>query len=176
MNLAGAFALAIADAQRQATELAAEHGAAAPAALIALEKYPRESVAFFTPILGLTGSGTVRLFERLTTAGLVQRDAGVDARTLALTLTPKGLEAARRVREARRAAISEALAPLSRTEGEQLTRLLKKILAALPGTRHHARHLCRLCDHLACDETGACPIDLAITAAGHPCYEDRQQP
>jgi DNA-binding MarR family transcriptional regulator len=175
LNLVGAFALAVADGQRSASEHAVKHAAAAPAALVALEKYPHESVAFFAPILGLTDSGTVRLYERLTTAGLVKRQPGGNARTLALSLTPTGRRAVQRMRDARRRSIADTLAPLSPAERRQLTSLLEKTLAALPDTRPDARHLCRLCDHAACDETGTCPVDLAVTAAGHPSYEDHRQ-
>jgi len=175
LNLVGAFALAVADAQRSAGERDLDHVAAAPAALIAVAKYPHESVTFFAPILGLTGSGTVRLFERLTAAGLVQRQAGPDGRTLALALTPTGRRAAQRIIDVRRQAVADALAPLSDSERRELGRLLEKVLAALPDGRPAARHLCRLCDHVACDEIGKCPIDLAVTAAGHPSYEDERQ-
>lgn len=176
LNLVGAFALAVADAQRAAGEQGLDHAAAAPAALVALAKYPHESVTFFVPILGITGSGTVRLFERLTAAGLVERHAGPDGRTLALALTSRGRRAAGRIVGERRQAVAEILAPLSDDERQQLTRLLEKVLPALPEDRSSARHLCRLCDHASCDETGECPIDLAVTAVGHPSYEEEHDP
>ncbi len=171
LNLIGTFALAVADAQRSAGERDLDHVAAAPAALIAVATYPQESVTFFAPILGLTGSGTVRLFERLTAAGLVQRQAGPDGRTLALALTSSGRRATQRITRARRQALAHILAPLSESERRQLTHLLEKVLPALPEDRPAARHLCRLCDHATCDQAGECPIDLALTAAGHSSYE-----
>ncbi len=175
LNLIGAFALAVADAQRSAGEQDLDHVAAAPAALIAVAKYPHESVTFFAPILGLTGSGTVRLFERLAAAGLVQRQPGPDGRTLALALTSSGRRATQRITRARRQAVAHILAPLSDSERRQLTALLETVLPALPQDRTAARHLCRLCDHAACDAAGECPIDLAVTAAGHASYEEERQ-
>lgn len=170
-NIFGALLTALSDAQRQACELAAGHEAAAPAALIAIEQYPAEAVRFFEPILGLTSSGTVRLFDRLTTAGLIQRRAGHDARTRAVSLTPAGEVAAESVRLARRSVLAGALSSLSSAETQQLAKITEKMLTSLSGSRIQARRLCRLCDHRCCDNAGRCPVDLAVTAAGYPRYE-----
>jgi MarR family transcriptional regulator, negative regulator of the multidrug operon emrRAB len=164
-NLLGAASLALADAQRAAVEGASGQAAAAPAALLALDKYPGETVSFFVPILGLTQSGTVRLFDRLVDDGLVRRAPGRDGRTVALDLTAAGRRAVARVARARAQTMADALAGLDRDEVAALERTLEKILTRFPANRDDARHLCRLCDIDVCD---GCPVDAAATAAGFP--------
>jgi DNA-binding MarR family transcriptional regulator len=165
MNLLGAASLALADAQRADVERAAGQAAAAPAALLALDKYPGETVRYFVPILGLTQSGTVRLFDRLVHDGLVRRAPGRDGRTVALNLTAAGQRAAARVARARAQTMGDALASLDRDELAALERTLEKILVRFPANRNDARHLCRLCDIDVCE---GCPVDAAATAAGFP--------
>ena len=165
MNLLGAASLALADAQRAGVERAAGQAAAAPAALLALDKYPGETVRYFVPILGLTQSGTVRLFDRLVQDGLVRRAPGRDGRTVALDLTAAGRRTAARVARARAQTMGDALASLDRDELAALERTLEKILVRFPVNRDDARHLCRLCDIDVCE---GCPVDAAATAAGFP--------
>ena len=164
-NLLGAASLALADAQRAAVEGASGEGAAAAAALVALDKYPGETVRFFVPILGLTQSGTFRLIDRLVDDGLVRRAPGRDGRTVALDLTAAGRRAATRVARARAQTMADALAGLDGDELAALERSLEQILARFPANRDDARHLCRLCDIEVCE---GCPVDAAATAAGFP--------
>jgi len=165
MNLLGAASLALADAQRAAVEGASGQGAAAPAALLALDKHPGETVRFFVPILGLTQPGTFRLIDRLVNDGLVRRGPGRDGRTVALDLTAAGRRAVARVARARAQTMADALAGLDRDDLVALERTLEKILIRFPANRDDARHLCRLCDIDVCER---CPVDAAATAAGFP--------
>ena len=89
-------------------------GPSAPAALAALEGYlGGEPIDALRTVLGLTHSGAVRLVDRLAGAGLAERRAGRDGRCVAVALTPAGERAARALREAREAALEDALAVLS---------------------------------------------------------------
>lgn len=169
-NLLGALALTITDRQRSACESVVQHGPAAPAALIAIAQYPNETVGFFEPILGLTNSGTVRLFDRLTDAGLITRLPGSDRRARAVTLTPEGKQRAAAIEQARRAAINEILAALSPRQQRTLAPLAETLLAAMTDSRRDARRICRLCDHKHCDDTDRCPVDRAAGTLGQPRY------
>jgi DNA-binding MarR family transcriptional regulator len=169
-NIAGAFALALADAQRAAVEEASGQTGAAPAALVAVGQFPGETLAFFQPLLSLTSSGAVRLFDRLVAAGLLKREPGGDARSLALRLTPSGRRVMRRVLAARRQVAEDALARLDAGERAHLSTLLTKALLGMAGDRTAAQRLCRLCEHDVCDDAGICPIDTSLTAAGVPEY------
>ena len=112
----------------------------------------------------------MRLFGRLVAAGLVTREPGGDARSLALRLTPSGRRVVRRVLAARRAAAQEALAGLDAGELAQLASLLGRALPGMVADRTAAQRLCRLCEHDVCDAAGTCPIDTTLTAAGVPEY------
>src|SRR6187200_2487250 len=94
-NLLGALSLAVADAMRRATEDAAGHASAGPAALD--QFLDGRSMEDLRRAMGLTGSGAVRLVDRLEADGYVRRRAGPDGRTLALVLTARGRRAAERV-------------------------------------------------------------------------------
>ena len=73
-NLLGALSLAVADAMRRATEDAAGHTSAGPAALVALDQFlDGRTMEDLRRAMGLTGSGAVRLVDRLEADGYVRR-------------------------------------------------------------------------------------------------------
>jgi DNA-binding MarR family transcriptional regulator len=175
-NIVGAFALALADGVRGATEATAGHTAAGPAALVGLSEFlGHGSMDQLRRAVGLSPSGAVRLVDRLAEDGYVQRGPGSDARSVALSLTAAGRAAARRVRSARAAAIDQALADLSDDERRSLTGITEKMLATITRQRLADRErgeppsggwLCRLCDFDACGRReGSCPS--AATANAH---------
>ena len=162
-NLLGSLSLAVAERVADATRTAAEHGGAAPAALVALSVFLEgASIDTLRRPLGLTHSAAVRLVDRLVAAGLVRRGPGDDARSVAIVLTPAGRRAAERIQAGRMRVLAETLAPLSAAERAQLSRLHERLLAGLTSGREAARHLCRLCDADACGHhEGRCPVTLA---------------
>jgi len=165
-NLLGTLSLAVAGHVEDAVGAASAQSASAPAALVALEGYlGGEPIDALRQVLGLTHSGAVRLVDRLAAAGLAARSEGADQRTVAVTLTPAGRRAAGRIREAREAALDDALAPLTLAERATLTMLHEKLLAGLTTDRGSARRLCRLCDPEACGHhRGTCPVTEAVAA------------
>lgn len=167
VNLLGAWSLAVAERLERATQEAAAQGGSAPAALNSLEIYlDRSSIDTVRRPLGLTHSAAVRLVDRLAAAGLVKREPGADARSLAVSLTDAGRRAARDVRAGREQALTGLLAPLSADEREQLTRLHEKLLEGITAGRADAGHICRLCDAEACGHhEGRCPVTRAADQA-----------
>jgi MarR family transcriptional regulator, negative regulator of the multidrug operon emrRAB len=165
-NLVGALLLAAGDRQRTAVDGAAPGGASAPAALVALAGFAAgSSVDALSHILDLSHSGTVRLVDRLSAAGLVRRDRG--DRSLSLTLTPEGRAAAEAVAAARRRALLTVLEPLDAAQRRTLVPLLERLLGGLSPDGAAARRTCRLCDAVACGhDDGRCPVTNA--AAGRP--------
>lgn len=168
-NLLAVLALGISDRVRQAEEAAAGYGSAAPAALVALHEFLGGAlIDQLRQVVGLTPSGAVRLVDKLAEAGLVRRGPGPDGRSVALTLTRRGNEAARRILTGRRRASETVLAGLSSDEREALTPLLERLLGQLTAVRLAEREraktpaggwLCRLCDFSACRrELGECPV------------------
>jgi DNA-binding MarR family transcriptional regulator len=149
-NALGALSLAVEDRVQDAMATVAGHGASGPAALVALDgEAGGRSIDTLRRILGITHSGAVRLVDRLSGAGLLERRLGADARTVALHLTPQGRRLARRVLAAREAALEQVLAPLSAAQRSQLESLLRAMVEPLEDAR-----MCRKCDTNRCDR---CP-------------------
>jgi MarR family transcriptional repressor of emrRAB len=166
-NVLGAFAVAVSGAVQTATDAAAGHTAAAPAALTALGIHRGCSVDHLAGVLGLTHSGTVRLVDRLEEDGLVKRGPGPDGRAVSLELTTKGARRAARVSAARAGAIGQFLDRLSGDERRTFLTLLEKVVVTGVEDWHAVGHRCRLCDLQAChsgDES--CPLDQHLAALG----------
>lgn len=164
-NLLGALALRLADEMATATDRAAGRGAAAPAALTALTRERtrlRATIQYLREVLGLSHPATVRVVDRLSDDGLVERRPGPDGRTVAPVLTAAGAKAAQRVARARADVLAARLDVLTAEEGAQLTGLLDKLLAAEPHDVPDGQHLCRLCDLDACYRGGDCPVDRVL--------------
>jgi DNA-binding MarR family transcriptional regulator len=159
-NLLGALSLVIAD--RMADEMAGAGGRpeSAAAALSALLHFLDEpTIDLLRQVLGLTSSGTVRLVDRLESAGQVRRGAGTDGRSTAVMLTPAGRVAAGRVADARTGVLAGALAGLSGQERATLRELMAKMLAGFVRGPGATRWLCRLCDVDLCrGAEGGCPV------------------
>lgn len=175
VNIVGAFALALSDEIRDATEAAAGMTGAAPAALVALRQFlagrTTEDLARAT---GLTHSGAVRLVDRLVDAGLAERQPGSDGRSLSIVLTGPGRTLSQEITEARRAAIESSLGGLEAIDHRPLLELVEVLVAALTARRLDRRNrgdeppgaLCRLCDLASCRRSqGACPAANAAHAA-----------
>jgi MarR family transcriptional regulator, negative regulator of the multidrug operon emrRAB len=151
VNAFGALALETARRVQAAGELAIPHGASAPAGLVALNGLANgESIDALRRLLGLTHSGAVRLVDRLSEAGLVERRVGVDGRSVSLRLTPEGRRSARRISARREAVIEQVFAALSASERTTLTRLHERMLGQLTESQADRRRVCRLCDVEAC--------------------------
>jgi MarR family transcriptional repressor of emrRAB len=174
-NLLGAASTALADAMEESMLAAAGLDGSAPAALVAfLDFSPHGSIRALSRVLGLTHSGTVRLADRLVAAGYIQRQPGVDGRSLTLTLTPAGKPVAERIRRAREAAVIRALQGLPNHDRAALAEICEQMVATL--TRHRLEQrtaggeprggaLCRMCDFAACGRhDGNCPAARAAEA------------
>jgi DNA-binding MarR family transcriptional regulator len=165
-NLLGAAALRTTDLIGAATADAAGRGAQAPAALAAIEREPGGTLERLRHHVGLSQPATVRLVDRLTADGLVERHPGRDARSIGLALTPAGRRAVAAVRAARETALQELLAPLERDERAALGALLERVLERADYAPHEDEHTCRLCDVGTCRAApGGCPVDRGAGTA-----------
>ena len=156
----GALALAITDKTAVSSQETTGAGGSAAAALVTIATRPGLSIESLRKILGISQPAAVRLVDRLAAEGLVAREPGHDGRTRALRCTAAGQGQAQAILAARRNSVSPVLSALGAGEQEELSRLLETLLAILPATRDQARHLCRLCDHAACQGSW-CPVDRA---------------
>ena len=182
VNVVGAFALALVDRIRDATEATAGMSGAAPAALVAL----RQSLAGRTmedlaQATGLTHSGAVRLVDRLVDAGLAERRPGRDDRSLSIVLTASGRALSRKITTARATAIEESLDALNSDDRQALSVLIDTLVGAVTVQRLDGREqgavyggwLCRMCDFASCGRPlGQCP---AANAAQSDASDHRRE-
>ncbi|MFI6504897.1 MarR family winged helix-turn-helix transcriptional regulator [Nonomuraea typhae] len=160
-NLLGALGLALADGQ--SAELAASSGLTPndAAALNAVAAAPGCSIRAVQVALGITHPGTVRTIDRLAAAGLVERRAGMDGRTVSLHLTGAGAQVWQRQADARIAWLEQAIARLAPGERAGVERIVSALLAAITGDEASAERICRLCDENRCPQD-RCPVTLAM--------------
>ena len=155
-NLVATLGTTLGDAVALAVTEATGLSGAAPAALTALLAEPGLSIDALARTVGVTGSGAVRLVDRLADAGLVERRAGRDGRSIAVRLTVAGQQGAHAVLAARQGAVRHLVRTLDRDEQAALVGLADKLMAAA-AQREPGEWLCRLCDHTACHPR-RCPV------------------
>lgn len=156
-NVLAAWAVAVADTVRSATETSTGLAGGAPAALVAIVADPGLSVDQLRLVLTLTHPGTVRLVDRLVEQGWVRREHGT-GRTLRLEPTPAGRDAERRLATARENAIAQVLASLADGDVHALVAIIDPLLHRTTDTVADMRTLCRLCDRAVCRP---CPVQDA---------------
>jgi MarR family transcriptional regulator, negative regulator of the multidrug operon emrRAB len=157
LNVVGAFALAAADAVRQAAEQTVGQGGAAPAALVTIGAYPGRTIEQLRRPLGLSQPGTLRLVERLEHEGWVAREAST-RRGVALSLTKAGQRLVAQLSAAREASLSRLLDHLSDSQLVQIASAAEAVLAAQTTSRADLERLCRLCHRPHCPD---CPVASA---------------
>ena len=131
------------------------------AGLVALDSHPGVSVAHLSRALGRSHSATVRLVDGLVHVGLVAREAGEDARAVALQLTDAGEAAASEVRHARAACLDALVDVLGDDEVAGLEPVLEHLLAASARDPDSRWRICRLCEEPRCEHAQPCPVDEA---------------
>jgi DNA-binding MarR family transcriptional regulator len=161
VNLVATLAAGLADAVDESVVEVAGIAGAAPAALAVLLAEPGTGVDGLARALGLTGSGAVRLVDRLAVAGLVERRAGRDARRVSVWPTPAGRRAGRDVLDRRQAAAARILDTLPAEDQQHLVRIAETLLAIMTTDRDGAEHLCRLCDVQVCPQA-RCPVEQGV--------------
>ncbi len=164
MNVLGALVLHLTDNLRTVTEQAAQHGAAAPSAIVCILQYPGQTIDFLRHALSMTHSGTVRLVDRLVTGGLVTRRNGEDGRSVALFCTPLGTRRAHRVLAARISALQPLLIALDEQDKVHLEAILRKLPWTGVISETQAVNACRMCDIASCFGKGSCPVTAARKA------------
>lgn len=157
-NLLNAFGAMLADALAQPTPTAGARGGSETAALITIASYPGQSIKILAKILGLSHSAAVRLVEKLGDEGLVDVARGHDRRQAVVAATVAGQEITTAILAARRARLLALLGALDRSETDQLTRLMAKMIAAETRSPADGDRLCRFCDLANCPQE-ICPVE-----------------
>lgn len=161
-NVVGALALALSDQLHSDTQAQAPEPGPAAAAIALIGHEPGLTIEQLRRALHLSHPGTVRLVDRVTNDGHVERRASLaDRRAVALHLTHAGEASFAAILAARRTGIACALKSLSSEEKEILGRLAEKVLRGLVRDVDTAYQVCRLCDRKSCK---ACPVEEALEA------------
>lgn len=162
-NLLGTVALTVADLSREACAAEAGSGGEASAGLLAVATFLSGcSIEQLSRALNLSHSATVRLVDKLEKEDLVRREEGRDGRSVALSATARGRRRAEQIAAARESVLETLLAPLSKPERAELTRLHEKLLGGIVGEGIDPTRICRLCNADACGhDTGRCPVTEA---------------
>ncbi|WP_037062714.1 MarR family winged helix-turn-helix transcriptional regulator [Pseudonocardia acaciae] len=161
-NLVTALVVALADALDETTGRAGAHGANGASALATIHFVPGERIDELSRVLGITGSGTVRLVDRLVADGLVERRPGRDRRSVSLWLTERGAAVAEEIVARRREVLRRALEPLTDAQRDALAAVAEPALAGMAVNRERADRICRLCDYVACPQD-RCPVERAVS-------------
>lgn len=158
-NLLGALALSVTDAVAHGIETSAGAYGSDTFALVLLQHWQTLRSDMLARQLGLAQSSTVRLVDRLESAGLVQRCTGRDRRTVILSLTADGLKQAEEILDARQRVLHRLVGLLSDAEHLALQGIANKLLTVLTPDAVSGEHNCRLCDESACN-LQQCPVEL----------------
>lgn len=157
-NLLGALALSITDAVAHGIEESEGAYGSDTFALVLLQHAETLRSDVLSRQLRLAQSSTVRLVDRMEREGLVQRETGVDRRTVLVSLTARGRRAAERVLSARQHVLRGLVGRLSDSERAALQAISVKLLSTLTADLASGEQNCRLCDEDACCLTG-CPVE-----------------
>lgn len=160
-NWVGALASAV---DAEVAQAVGEYGGTAMGALLTCSYFPDMTVGELGGVLGLTGSGAVRLVDRLERDGLVARQAR-QGRVVAMRLTSRGERLARDLQHRRLAVIDGLLSSLTDGERTELAGMLGKVLHDAGLAAAQARQTCRFCDHQRCDGE-ACPVGRSLRERG----------
>jgi MarR family transcriptional repressor of emrRAB len=156
-NLLGALACEIAGRLDQRLKSHPNESDSAAAALNVIGFYEGCSNNALSRALKLSHTTTVRLIDKLTAQGLVERRHGADRRFVSLFLTRRGREQAQAIVRDRCLALGEIVDVLSEHQRSQFDKLAEILLRSLTTSAEEADHICRLCDDSACPSDN-CPV------------------
>lgn len=158
VNIFGAMALGVTDQVRSATGSGMQLGGEAPAALVMIGHVPGLSIDQLGRVVRLSQAGTVRLVDRLASAGLAERRAAPnDRRMVALYLTALGDTQRRALLDRRRQALREVLDAVTVEDLAALERVADAVLQQIPGDAQGALTICRFCNKSDCAD---CPMNI----------------
>lgn len=151
INLFGALALGVADRVRWAALGEVALGGETTAALVVIGHAPGLSIDQLRRVLRLSHPGTVRLLNRLTSAGLAVRGvAANDRRVAVLKLTKAGHTRRNALLKRRQAALAAVLQGVSPRDRHALESLTEAMLRSLPDDATSALTICRFCNDRLC--------------------------
>ena len=159
-NVVTAWTTATADRLREGMELAGLDPREM-AALTLVASHDGCSPDWLRQRIGLTQSGTVRLIDRLSSKGQIQRGAST-GRGVPLHITGTGQQYLRGWHEIQARIVEELLTGLADDQRQALVEGMATALATHERVRYQADATCRTCSWTACGSD--CPVDRSATA------------
>lgn len=158
VNLFGALALGTADRiKRAAFDPTTPGGSETTAAVVVIGHAAGLSIDELGRVLGLSHAGTVRLVDRLVTAGFAIRSTALrDRRAVALMLTEAGEVRLSAILQRRKESLTDLLSNISPSDYDALERVAEALLTRMSHDAVSALTVCRLCDSRRCQD---CPMD-----------------
>jgi len=163
-NLLAALSGEIADRLDQRLKSHPNQNDSAAAALNIIGFYGGCSNNALSRALRRSHTATVRLVDKLEADKLVESRAAEDRRSVALHLTDKGRQEARKIVRDRCVALADLIDVLSAGQQAQLAQILEVLLRSLTSDAAEADHICRLCDDSACP-AATCPVHQTALAS-----------
>lgn len=158
LNRLGAVSLTLVDQILASLPQAGGLGITASSALVAAaHQSTPPTIGELAQICGVSHSVMVRVIEQLDRNGLVNRSAGLDRRSVQITVSDAGRSSRDRILANRMAALAPVVAGLTENDKEALLRILTVMLETLTTSRLESEHICRLCDNQVCGED--CPTE-----------------
>lgn len=164
-NLLGALACEIAERLDDRLKNHPNDSDSSAAALNVIGFYEGCSNNALSRALKLSHTTVVRLIDKLSAQGLVERRAGADRRVVSLFLTKRGREQVQAIVKDRCHSLGEIIDVLSERQRKQLDELAEILLRSLTTTAEEADHICRLCDDTACPPEN-CPVHQEALSLG----------
>ncbi|MGH6891903.1 MAG: MarR family winged helix-turn-helix transcriptional regulator [Dongiaceae bacterium] len=159
-NILGALSLLIQDRVESAWLSALDLSPMAVAALVQIDNEPGSSIEQVASRIGLTHSATVRVIDKLSERGFVEKDrARQDARAQSLKLKKAGKRTVQQLHAARNQVTDDLLAGLDPAQREALEDAIGAILHRTVEPGREADVTCRVCDDRRCSPD-ICPIRL----------------
>jgi DNA-binding MarR family transcriptional regulator len=129
------------------------------AALTLVSTHDGCSLEWLRARIGLTQSGTVRLVDRLSDRGLLQRGAST-GRGVPLHLTGQGQQLLQQWQQARDGVVEHLLAGVPAEQRSVLVRAMAAALLTEQRDRPQADATCRTCSWAECGQD--CPVDRSV--------------
>lgn len=128
------------------------------AALTVLRNQGPQSASALARVLGLKQPSVVRLLNNLVDQGLVARGSLIGSQ-VPFHATTRGEAMQAYLIQRRLEAVHQLCQSLSPAEGEELGRLLRKVLGAAVNPTELPARICRFCDYNTCNHSAAgCPV------------------
>lgn len=166
LNQLAALATTLNDSVEQALTAQFQRPMNDVATLLSVRHCNTFTVGWLSSVLGVTHSAAVRIADRLSAEGLLQRTEGPNKRYVGLVATEDGKKLADEIMAIRRQTLEQLLTGLDQ-ELQAAAPLIQTVLTRATKDQLSAYQRCRYCDESMCGVCeGLCPVENAESKQG----------